>query len=71
MLCIGINKIKIYFDTSQLCCGVVHLVLGVSFHVSGRMQSSVIRFVPVQSMSILYVRSRRENPQKVLKKEGF
>ena len=24
MLCIGINKIKIHFDTSQLCCGVVH-----------------------------------------------
>jgi len=25
MLCIGVNKIKIHFDTSQLCCGVVHL----------------------------------------------
>jgi hypothetical protein len=24
MLCIGVNKIKIHFDTSQLCCGVVH-----------------------------------------------
>ncbi len=24
MLCIGVKKIKIYFDTSQLCCGVVH-----------------------------------------------
>ena len=26
MLCIGVNKIKIHFDTSQLCCGVVHLM---------------------------------------------
>jgi hypothetical protein len=25
MLCIGVNKIKIHFDTSQLCCGEVHL----------------------------------------------
>ena len=25
MLCIGVNKIKIHFDISQLCCGVVHL----------------------------------------------
>jgi len=25
MLCIGVNKIKIHFDTPQLCCGVVHL----------------------------------------------
>jgi hypothetical protein len=24
MLCIGVKKIKIPFDTSQLCCGVVH-----------------------------------------------
>jgi len=24
MLCIGVNKIKINFATSQLCCGVVH-----------------------------------------------
>jgi len=24
MHCIGVNKIKIHFDTSQLCCGVVH-----------------------------------------------
>jgi len=24
MLCIGVKKIKIHFDTSQLCCGVVH-----------------------------------------------
>jgi hypothetical protein len=24
MLCIGVNKTKIHFDTSQLCCGVVH-----------------------------------------------
>jgi len=24
MLCIGVNKVKIHFDTSQLCCGVVH-----------------------------------------------
>ena len=24
MLCIGVNKIKNHFDTSQLCCGVVH-----------------------------------------------
>ena len=24
MLCIGVNRIKIHFDTSQLCCGVVH-----------------------------------------------
>jgi hypothetical protein len=26
MLCIGVNKIKIHFDTSQLCCGVVHFL---------------------------------------------
>jgi len=25
MLCIGVNQAKFYFDTSQLCCGVVHL----------------------------------------------
>ena len=32
MLCIGVNKIKIHFDTSQLCCGVVHyLKLGLIF----------------------------------------
>jgi len=24
ILCIGVNKIKIHFDTPQLCCGVVH-----------------------------------------------
>jgi len=24
MLWIGVNKIKIHFDTSQFCCGVVH-----------------------------------------------
>ena len=24
MFCIGVNKIKFHFDTSQLCCGVVH-----------------------------------------------
>jgi len=24
MLCIGVKKVKIHFDTSQLCCGVVH-----------------------------------------------
>jgi hypothetical protein len=29
MLCIGVKKIKIHFDTSQLCCGVVHLFLRV------------------------------------------
>jgi len=28
MLCIKVNKIKIHFDASQLCCGVVH------FHTS-------------------------------------
>jgi hypothetical protein len=27
MLCIGVNKIKIHFDTSQLCCGVVHFIV--------------------------------------------
>jgi hypothetical protein len=26
MLCIGVKKIKIHFDTSQLCCGVVHSI---------------------------------------------
>jgi len=26
MLCIGVNKIKINFDTSQLCCGGVHFL---------------------------------------------
>ena len=26
MLYIGVNKIKIHLDTSQLCCGVVHLL---------------------------------------------
>ena len=26
MLCIGVNRIKIHFDTSQLCCGVVHYI---------------------------------------------
>jgi len=26
MLCIGVNKTEIHFDTSQLCCGVVHFL---------------------------------------------
>ena len=30
MLCIGVNKIKIKFDTSQLCCGVSNLNVGFS-----------------------------------------
>jgi hypothetical protein len=30
MLCIGVNKIKTHFDTSQLCCGVVHLIIIVT-----------------------------------------
>ena len=29
MLCIGVNRIKIHFDTSQLCCGVVHFVMEI------------------------------------------
>ena len=36
MLCIGVKKIKIHFDTSQLCCGVVHygnyVILGYVTH---------------------------------------
>jgi hypothetical protein len=28
MLCIGVNKIKIHFDTSKLCCGAVHWITG-------------------------------------------
>jgi hypothetical protein len=24
MRCIEVDKVKIHFDTSQLCCGVVH-----------------------------------------------
>jgi len=33
MLCIGVNKIKIHFDTSQLCCGVVHCPTGIAVSV--------------------------------------
>ena len=29
MVSIGVNKIKIHFDTSQLCCRVVHINMGL------------------------------------------
>jgi len=39
MLCIGVNKVKIHFDTSQLCCGVVHFRLLIGDKIGSSEQS--------------------------------
>jgi hypothetical protein len=45
MLCIGVNKIKIPFDTSQLCSGVVHftcLKAGCDFCLSEAFRKTLL-----------------------------
>ena len=62
MLCIGVNKIKINFDTSQLCCGVVHYLeshagrdLNVTFSIySSSFRSTLIFLASTLDIPIVW-----------------
>jgi hypothetical protein len=71
MLCIGINKIKIYFDTSQLCCGVVHFGFRCQFSCF-RADAEFSNQVRSSSINVDFVCSQSQRkPPKSTEKGGF